>query len=162
MADRLFPLTPLEWARYCFTEKIQNQGISIDILPGPVVKNGAPYVIRIGLTSHQGYLSLYHVDGAGRTLALFTDVSVAGRSSITFPDTRHYTGLEAMAGDSPVSRDLILAVLRPNPSSDSSHMPVSNHRLTHGGLSDPSFSYGELLESLGDSRWASRFVWVTK
>ncbi len=155
----VYPVDTDAWFRLCFVEKTENKGLRIGVTPEGLLASGSPYQVHLSPPEPTGSLSLYHVSESGQVLSLMTNRPVDSLSPLTFPDENFYEGLEAIPDSAHGSRDMLLVRWDPEPiHSGTPHAPISVTPLSEND--GRTFSYGDLLEQLRDTRWASCFVWI--
>ncbi|SCY62852.1 hypothetical protein SAMN05216233_11413 [Desulfoluna spongiiphila] len=159
VAQKVYPIPPEEWFRQLFVEKPENQGLRLVVTPSGVLRSGRCYRVLVTPPQTTGYLSLYHVSESGQTLRLMANQPVTSREPVSYPDAERYKGLEAIATDGNGSRDMILATWAPEPM-ETPVTPPPVASTPWPGADERTFSYGDLLDSLKDALWASRFVWI--
>lgn len=161
VGQALYPLPFDTWFRTLFVASEENRGLRIAVDPSGPLPSGSRYRVRITPPQPTGYLSLYHVSESGQALALMDTMPVDALDPILFPDDRRYAGLEALSSRGEGGRDMLLAIWTDEPTGTvGGHVPVSTGALT--ASDERAFSYGELLEHLGDALWVSCFVWIVR
>jgi len=159
VGQKVYPIPDEEWFRQLFVENAANKGLQLAVKPSGVLRSGRCYRIFLTPPHPTGYLSLYHVSESGQVLRLMINHPVTSLEPLSYPDAERYNGLEAIATDGNGSRDMLLATWTPEPMHTMTASPPVSET-SWPDADERTFSYGDLLDSLKDALWASRFVWV--